>query len=76
MQMLGIVMPSDPLRPMFCEFLQQQTEYKVVNFDQWTSFLRFSQEVAQLSSSPLPLLWLDRPCALVMRPSETRTAFC
>ncbi len=44
-QMLTIVMPSEPLQPPFCDFLQQQTEYKVVNFDQWTSFLRFTQDV-------------------------------
>lgn len=43
--MLTIVMPQDPLVPRFCEFLKEQTEYKVVNFDQWTSFLRFSQEM-------------------------------
>lgn len=43
--MLTIVMPQDPLVPRFCEFLKEQTEYKVINFDQWTSFLRFSQEV-------------------------------
>lgn len=44
--MLGIVMPQEPLRPKFCEFLKEQTDYKVINYDQWTSFLRFSQEVA------------------------------
>lgn len=43
--MLSIVMPQDPLVPRFCKFLKQQTEYKVINFDQWTSFLRFAQEV-------------------------------
>ena len=43
--MLAIVMPRELLMPRFCEFLKEQTEYKVVNFDQWTSFLRFAQEV-------------------------------
>lgn len=42
--MLQIVMPNEPLQPLFCDFLQQQTEYKVVNFDQWTSWLRFAQD--------------------------------
>jgi DCN1-like protein 4/5 len=44
-QMLQIVMPAEPLQPLFVDFLQAQTEYKVVNFDQWTSFLRFTQDV-------------------------------
>mmetsp|Transcript_1084 Transcript_1084/g.3303 ORF Transcript_1084/g.3303 Transcript_1084/m.3303 type:complete len:245 (+) Transcript_1084:313-1047(+) len=43
--MLAIVMPREPLMPRFCDFLKEQTEYKVINFDQWTSFLRFAQEV-------------------------------
>lgn len=44
--MLAIVMPREPLMPRFCDFLKEQTEYKVINFDQWTSFLRFAQEVS------------------------------
>lgn len=27
------------------EFLQQQTEYKGLNLDQWLGFLRFTEEV-------------------------------
>lgn len=46
--MLQIVMPAEPLQPLFVDFLQAQTEYKVVNFDQWTSFLRFTQDVRSL----------------------------
>lgn len=30
----------------FCEFLKNQTDYKVINMDQWTNFLRFCQEVS------------------------------
>ena len=52
-QMLQIVMPAEPLQPLFVDFLQAQTEYKVVNFDQWTSFLRFTQDVRSLFH-PLP----------------------
>ncbi len=48
--MLAIVMPQEPLMPRFCEFLKEQTEYKVINFDQWTSFLRFAQEASDPSA--------------------------
>ena len=45
-QMLHIAMPpSEPhLRP-FCEFLEAQSEYRAINLDQWTGFLRFTEEV-------------------------------
>jgi hypothetical protein len=61
--MLQIVMPAEPLQPLFVDFLQAQTEYKVVNFDQWTSFLRFTQDV-RFSYLPLPRCW--RPACAVL----------
>jgi Cullin binding len=57
-QMLQIVMPHEPLQPLFVDFLQQQAEYKVVNFDQWTSFLRFTQDVRCCGPLPTCLLLL------------------
>ncbi|XP_016480234.2 uncharacterized protein LOC107801421 [Nicotiana tabacum] len=30
----------------FTEFLKNQTDYKVINMDQWTNFLRFCQEIS------------------------------
>ncbi|PIN03282.1 hypothetical protein CDL12_24187 [Handroanthus impetiginosus] len=30
----------------FIEFLKVQTDYKVINMDQWTNFLRFCQEIS------------------------------
>ena len=46
-QMLHVVLPegNEHLEP-FCRFLKEQTEYKYMNLDQWTSFYRFSEEVA------------------------------
>lgn len=48
-QMLGIVMPQEPHLEAFCSFLKHQNEYKVINADQWTGFLRFTQEVMKSS---------------------------
>ena len=50
-QMLHVVLPegNEHLEP-FSRFLKEQTEYKYVNLDQWTSFYRFSEEVAPSSS--------------------------
>lgn len=46
-EMLGIAMrPDEPHLEPFCAFLQQQTEYKSVNNDQWMGFFRFCQEVS------------------------------
>ena len=44
-QMLQLAMPHDAHLPGFTQFLQDQTEYKSINQDQWTSFWRFAQEV-------------------------------
>ena len=46
-QMLQVVLPegNEHLEP-FSRFLKEQTEYKYMNLDQWTSFYRFSEEVA------------------------------
>lgn len=48
--MLHVVLPesNEHLEP-FSHFLREQTEYKFVNLDQWTSFYRFSEEVAFLT---------------------------
>ena len=43
--MMGITMPGDPHLEPFLEFLREQTEFKYMNQDQWTSFGRFTQEV-------------------------------
>ena len=46
-QMLQIAMPeSEPHVQPFTHFLQAQKEYKAINMDQWTSFLRFTEEVS------------------------------
>lgn len=44
-QMLSIVMTNQPHLQPFCHFLQQQTEYKFINNDQWMGFFRFNEEV-------------------------------
>eukprot|EP00271_Cylindrocystis_brebissonii_P018491 TRINITY_DN525_c0_g1_i1.p1 TRINITY_DN525_c0_g1~~TRINITY_DN525_c0_g1_i1.p1 ORF type:complete len:232 (-),score=46.72 TRINITY_DN525_c0_g1_i1:534-1229(-) len=43
--MLAIVAPGRRHQPLFCQFLQEQTEYQAINLDQWMAFLRFSQEI-------------------------------
>ena len=50
-QMLHVVLPegNEHLEP-FSRFLKEQSEYKFMNLDQWTSFYRFSQEVAFIHS--------------------------
>ncbi|KAK9814982.1 hypothetical protein WJX73_003863 [Symbiochloris irregularis] len=44
-QMLSIAMAGCPHVEPFTQFLMQQADYKTVNMDQWTGFLRFSQDV-------------------------------
>ncbi|CAM6098734.1 unnamed protein product [Calypogeia fissa] len=44
-QMLELVLAPRPHLALFVEFLQEQTEYKAMNLDQWTGFLRFCDEV-------------------------------
>lgn len=51
-QMLQLTMPHDAHLPGFTQFLQDQTEYKSINQDQWTSFWRFAQEVILHVFSP------------------------
>lgn len=46
-QMLEVVLGSQPHVASFTQFLQEQTEYKVMNLDQWTAFLRFCDEIDQ-----------------------------
>ena len=43
-QMLALALPSGRHTRRFCAFLQEQSEYKVVNADQWLGFLRFDRE--------------------------------
>ena len=53
-QMLQIAMPeSEPHVQPFAEFLQAQKEYKAINMDQWTSFLRFTEEVCPSARTSL-----------------------
>jgi DCN1-like protein 4/5 len=44
-QMLEIVLGNRPHVARFVQFLQEQTEYRAMNLDQWTGFLRFCDEV-------------------------------
>lgn len=43
--MLSLTMPQSPHTALFTEYLGEQTEYKTINMDQWTGYLRFTQEV-------------------------------
>lgn len=43
--MLSIVLAGNPHVPPFTLFLAEQRDYKTINMDQWTGFLRFTQEV-------------------------------
>ena len=45
-QMLSVAMPNCEHLEPFTEFLQEQTEYKTINRDQWMGFLRFTQQVS------------------------------
>lgn len=45
-QMLQIVLPDGRFVEAFCQFLTEQQDYKKINSDQWSNFLRFSREVA------------------------------
>lgn len=44
-QMLPLVLPQGRFVKPFCEFLTHQQEYKKMTSDQWSNFLKFSQEV-------------------------------
>lgn len=44
-QMLALVLPGAPFVDSFCKFLTEQKDYKKINADQWSNFLRFSREV-------------------------------
>ncbi|KAL2642127.1 hypothetical protein R1flu_009714 [Riccia fluitans] len=44
-QMLELVLGPRPHLTNFIQFLQEQTEYKAMNLDQWTAFLRFCEEI-------------------------------
>ena len=59
-QMLHVVLPegNEHLEPFSC-FLKEQTEYKYMNLDQWTSFYRFSEEVYY--SITLLIAWFPIP---------------
>ncbi len=46
-QMLQIVFPKGRFVAEFCEFLSIQLDYKWINMDQWTNFLKFSLEVRE-----------------------------
>lgn len=44
-QMLELVLGGQPHLSSFTKFLQEQKEYKVLTLDQWTSYLRFCEEI-------------------------------
>ncbi|OAE26540.1 hypothetical protein AXG93_3817s1020 [Marchantia polymorpha subsp. ruderalis] len=44
-QMLELVLGPRPHLSNFVQFLQEQTEYKAMNLDQWNAFLRFCDEI-------------------------------
>ncbi|XP_024381583.1 uncharacterized protein [Physcomitrium patens] len=44
-QMLDLVLGSRPHVGSFLHFLQEQSEYKAMNLDQWSAFLRFCDEI-------------------------------
>jgi len=45
--MLPIVLQDGRFVRQFSDFLAKQTEYRTISFDQWQSFLLFSQEVRE-----------------------------
>ena len=61
-QMLSVAMPSCEHLEPFTEFLQEQTEYKTINRDQWMGFLRFTQQVGMGFHAALQasVLWNGR----------------
>eukprot|EP00249_Psilotum_nudum_P017696 c26446_g1_i2 orf=240-917(+) len=44
-EMLRLVLGDRSHVVKFVQFLKEQTEYKVLNLDQWTAFLRFCDEI-------------------------------
>lgn len=50
-QMWGIVMEGNPHLPPFLKYLAEQKDYKTINMDQWSGWLRFTQEVQVQSTS-------------------------
>jgi len=44
-QMLELVLGQRPLVLSFIQFLEEQSEYKAMNLDQWTAFLRLCDEL-------------------------------
>ena len=56
-QMLSVAMPSCEHLEPFTEFLQEQTEYKTINRDQWMGFLRFTQQVGFHAALWASVLW-------------------
>jgi len=56
--LIELLLPTAPFSAEFREFLQEQTSYKVVNKDQWRSFLEFSTTIdAKLSSYTAEGCW-------------------
>ena len=55
--MLSVAMPSCEHLEPFTEFLQEQTEYKTINRDQWMGFLRFTQQVGCVAALAASVLW-------------------
>eukprot|EP01120_Amphizonella_sp_Union-15-10_P013695 TRINITY_DN6422_c0_g1_i3.p1 TRINITY_DN6422_c0_g1~~TRINITY_DN6422_c0_g1_i3.p1 ORF type:complete len:284 (+),score=59.79 TRINITY_DN6422_c0_g1_i3:107-958(+) len=45
--MLQLLIPNRPHVQKFCVFLKKQKTYKVVNVDQWMSFLEFSRTISE-----------------------------
>ena len=77
-QMLHVVLPegNEHLEP-FSRFLKDQTEYKYMNLDQWTSFYRFSEEVAYPDPWSMPLVKdLRVACSLTELQAVALTCLC
>lgn len=56
-QMLSVAMPTCKHLEPFTEFLQEQTEYRTINRDQWMGFLRFTQQVGSHAAMCAFVLW-------------------
>lgn len=43
---IKLLLPNNPHSSYFCEFLDNQTDYKSFNFDQWSTLLDFFNNVS------------------------------
>ena len=74
-QMLQLTMPHEPHLPGFTQFLQDQTEYKAINQDQWTSFYRFAQEVRLMICTSFGPSWMYHHVPIILSVLCTIRAF-